>query len=108
MTRRIAAIVFIFLCTAFAWAVLGTTIFHRTYSSDSALRGRVASAWGAPQEQSPPTATYEQVASKTVETVEEGKKIVRTLQEKVQAPLPLDSSRVEVAFDLEHRQKGLL
>jgi hypothetical protein len=58
MGKRIAAIGFIFFCTAIAWAILASTIFYRTYSSDSQLRGKVASSWGAPQEQAPPTATY--------------------------------------------------
>jgi len=31
MIKRIAAIAFIFLCTAVAWAILGATIFQRTY-----------------------------------------------------------------------------
>lgn len=108
MTKRIAAIVFIFACTTVAWAILGATIFSRTYTSHSRLRGRVLSIWGAPHEQAPPTAIYEQLVPKTVEGIEDGKKFVRTVQEKVAVPLPLESSRVDVALDLEHRQKGLL
>jgi hypothetical protein len=30
MIKRIAAVTFIFLCTAVAWAILGATIFDRT------------------------------------------------------------------------------
>src|SRR5205807_6838334 len=30
------------------------------------------------------------------------------VEEKVEVPLPLDTSRIDVALDLEHRQKGLL
>ncbi len=56
MLKRIAAIAFIFGCTTFAWIILGSTIFYRTYGSDSALEGRVVSSWGAPQEQAPPSA----------------------------------------------------
>lgn len=108
MTKRIAAIVFIFLCTAVAWLILGATIFSRTYSADTTLRGNVASSWGAPHEQCPPVASYQQVALKTTESIEDGKKIVRNVQERSTIPLPLQSSRVDVALDLEHRQKGLL
>ena len=43
MTKRIIAIVFIFICASAAWAILGGTIFARTQGSDSTLRGRVAS-----------------------------------------------------------------
>lgn len=57
MIKRIAAITFIFLCTAFAWGVLGATIFQRTYESGSFSESRVASTWGAPQNQIPPAAS---------------------------------------------------
>ena len=61
MTKRIAAIIFIFACTTVAWAVLGSTIFYRTFDTDTRLQGRVASIWGAPQSQTPPTASYQRV-----------------------------------------------
>jgi len=108
MVKRIAAIVFIFVCTSFAWAILGATIFTRTYESDAQLKGRVASTWGAPHEQSPPTACYQRLVPRTVERIEAGKTVVRTEEDKVLVPLPLESSRVDVSLDLEHRQKGLL
>jgi hypothetical protein len=85
MLKRIAALIFIFVCTSFAWIVLGTTIFHRTYASNAHLRGRVASIWGGPHEQHPPSAT---TASGAV--------------------LPLERTRIAAAIDLERRQKGLL
>ena len=44
MWKRIAAIGFIFVCTAIAWGILASTIFYRTYSSDSDLRSKVASS----------------------------------------------------------------
>ncbi len=108
MVKRIVAIAFVFVMTAVAWAILGSTIFYRTYETDSALRGRVVSIWGAPHEQGSPTASYEQTVPKTVETIEEDRKIVRKTQERIVTPLPLESSRVDVALDLEHRRKGLL
>ena len=108
MIKRIIAIFSIFLCASAAWIILGATIFSRTYSSDSSLEDRVVSTWGAPQSQSPPAASCEQLVPKTVETVEDGKKKVITEQVKVTTLLPLESSRVDVDLDLEHRQKGLL
>ncbi|HEY4682036.1 MAG TPA: inner membrane CreD family protein [Candidatus Acidoferrales bacterium] len=108
MVKRIVAIAFVFVMTAVAWAILGSTIFYRTYETDSALRGRVVSIWGAPHKQGPSTASYEQTVPKTVETIEEDRKIVRKTQERIVTPLPLESSRVDVALDLEHRRKGLL
>ncbi len=108
MIKRIAAIVFIFLCTTFAWAILGTTIFQRTYSSDSSSEVRVASTWGAPQNQLPPTASYEEMVPKKEVTTENGKQIERVTQEKIITALPLESSHLNVDLNLEHRQKGLL
>ncbi len=108
MVKRIAALIFIFVCTTAAWMILGATIFARTESSDSRLKGQVASTWGAPQEQPPPTASWAQTQTKKVETEENGKKTTRTVEETTAIFLPLESSRVEVSLDLEHRQKGLL
>ncbi|MCL4522976.1 MAG: inner membrane CreD family protein [Acidobacteria bacterium] len=108
MVKRIAAIIFIFACTTVAWAVLGSTIFYRTYETDTRLEGQVASIWGAPQSQMPPTASYQRVELLTTETTENGKKKVVTTKTHVTTPLPLDSSRVDVALALEYRQKGLL
>lgn len=108
MGKRIAAIIFIFCCTAIAWGILGSTILYRTYESGSSLRGRVASTWGAPHEQRPPAATYEQIVPSTVESDVDGRKVERTVQKAVSMPLPLESSHINVALDLEYRQKGLL
>ncbi|MDX6613794.1 MAG: hypothetical protein QOD75_2980 [Blastocatellia bacterium] len=108
MTRRIIAIVFIFICTSVAWAVLGGTIFSRTYDSDSVSGERVASLWGSPQNQGPPAALFTQYVPKTEESTENGKKIVRTVDQRLEVPLPLESSHLDVNLDLDHRQKGLL
>ncbi|MGH9971380.1 MAG: hypothetical protein ACREBG_26790 [Pyrinomonadaceae bacterium] len=108
MTKRIIAIAFIFVCTSVAWAILGGTIFTRTYSLDSLAENRVASTWGAPQDQAPPTASFTHIVPKSEEIIENGKKAVRTVNEAVTTPLPLESSTIDVALDLEHRQKGLL
>lgn len=108
MIKRIIAIAFIFFCAAVAWAVLGATIFSRTYDSDLRLKGRVVSSWGAPHVQRPPRACYDRRVPKTVETVEDGRKVLRTTQETVSTVLPLEGSRVRASLNLEHRQKGLL
>ncbi len=108
MFKRIAAIAFIFLCTTVAWAVLGTTIFQRTYSSDSSSGVRVASTWGAPQNQLPPVAAYDEMVPKREVTTENGQKKEVVTQEKVTNILPLESSHLNVDLNLEHRQKGLL
>jgi inner membrane protein involved in colicin E2 resistance len=108
MTKRIIAIAFIFVCTSVAWAILGGTIFSRTYDSAASSNGSVASTWGAPQNQALPGASYTELVPKKEESTENGKKIIKTTQEEVTTDLPLESSAVDVAIDLEHRQKGLL
>ena len=108
MTKRIIAIAFIFVCTSVAWAILGGTIFSRTYSLDAIAENRVASTWGAPQNQAPPVASFIREVTREEASTENGKKIVKTIKEQVTIPLPLESSAVDVALDLEHRQKGLL
>lgn len=45
MTRKIIAIIFIFICASVAWAILGATIFARTYDSGTVSSNRVASTW---------------------------------------------------------------
>jgi hypothetical protein len=97
MVKRIIAIVLIFLGATAAWLILGATIFSRTYSSDGVAEKQVESLWGAAQAQRPPTAWYHRPPfSAKGETQTED------------VPLPLEASRVEVALDLAHRQKGLL
>ena len=108
MTKRIIAIVFIFVCASIAWAILGGTIFARTYDSAATANDKVASTWGARQNQGPPTATFTRIVPRNEEIFENGKKITRTINDEVTVPLPLESSAVDVALDLEHRQKGLL
>ncbi len=108
MTKRIIAIAFIFVCASVAWAILGGTIFARTYDSAASADNRVTSTWGAPQNQAPPTASFRESVSRNEESTENGKKIVKTIHEEVTTLLPLESSAVDVALDLEHRQKGLL
>jgi inner membrane protein involved in colicin E2 resistance len=108
MVKRIIAIVLIFLCASVAWAILGATIFNRTYSTDTTLKDRVVSIWGAPHKQMPPLATYNKVVTRQSETTLNGKKRVETIKENVTTPLPLESSRIDVRLALDHRQKGLL
>jgi inner membrane protein involved in colicin E2 resistance len=108
MLKRIAAIGFIFLCTAIGWAVLASTIFYRTYSSDSQLRGKVTSTWGAPQEQCPPTATYVVGSWRQVPGVENGKEVLRSVDDRRYFALTLQKSRVNASLHADYRRKGLL
>lgn len=108
MTKRITAIVFIFICTTVAWVILGATLFARTYDSGSISAGRVESTWGTKQNQAPPTASYNTPVTKQEETIENGIKQIKTVTEDQITDLPLDTSKIDVDIDLHHRQKGLL
>ncbi|MCA1578118.1 MAG: inner membrane CreD family protein [Acidobacteria bacterium] len=108
MTRKIVAIVFIFICTSVAWAILGTTIFARTYDSEAASSSRVASTWGTQQNQGPPAASYITQITKNQDVVENGKTIKKTWAEALTNDVPLETSKINVDLDLQHRQKGLL
>src|SRR5260370_11902199 len=98
MFKRVAAISAIFICTTVAWAILGSTIFYRTYDAESGLSGRVASTWGAPQGQAPPAIAREWQEEKTVEVEEKEKKITRTERQIHSEPVRIDASRVPPTF----------
>ena len=108
MFKRIAAITAIFVCTAVAWAILGSTIFYRTYNAESGLSGRVASTWGAPQAQTPPAITHEWQEERTVEVEENGKKTKHKETYTRSEPVKIDGSRITAALHIDYRQKGLL
>lgn len=109
MLGRIAAISFIFISTCVAWMILGGTITARTSKSRDSLNGRMESLWGGPHTQTQPTLSY------TVESVDakvtgDGKDPKRAKEDKVYTAfdIPMESSRIDVGLNLEHRQKGLL
>jgi len=108
LLRQILALAFIFVCTTIAWAILGATIFSRTYGASEQLQGHVASTWGTAQQQTPPTATYMVSEPTTSTTVENGKLIVHNGTNYRHIPLPLEASRIHVGINLDPRQKGLL
>src|ERR1700733_6616975 len=108
MIKRIIAISFIFVCTTVAWMILGATIFSRTYSASGHLDEKVASSWGTRQTQTPPTAAYWTEKLMTEQVQENGQTYNREVKKSVPTTLPLESSRVNVALNLDYRQKGLL
>ncbi len=108
MFKRIAAIALIFFCTAIAWAILGSTIFMRTYSSDSRLKDRVASSWGSPQGQAPPSAGYNQVSEETASTDSSGTTVIQHQKSQKWISFPIEKSRVNANLAIDYRRKGLL
>jgi Inner membrane protein CreD len=108
-TKKLFALSFIFVCATIAWAILGSTIFTRTYGLDDSLKSKVGSSWGTAQVQSPPTASYQKVTQQTQEVIDsKGKTANKLVEVKEEVPVPVDSTRVQVGLNLEHRQKGLL
>ena len=81
MTKKIIAIAFIFICASIAWAILGGTIFARTYDSGAVSSERVASTWGTQQNQGPPAASYTTRVEKQQEMLENGIKVVKKVNE---------------------------
>jgi inner membrane protein involved in colicin E2 resistance len=108
MFKRVAAIALIFFCTSIAWAILGSTIFMRTYSSDSRLKDRVASSWGSPQGQAPPSAGYNQVSEETATSDTPGTTVIRHQKSQTWIPFPIEKSRVNANLAIDYRRKGLL
>lgn len=107
MLSRIIAIAFIFAGTTVAWMILGTGLVVRSNQSESSLRDRVQSTWGAPHEQFPPTASWTLPGTVTETVVEDGHPVQRTMPRTQSIALPLEQSRLRVGLDLQHRQKGL-
>src|SRR5947208_13622583 len=108
MFKRIAAIAFIFGCTAVGWAILGSTIFYRTYNGESGMAGGVASTWGGPQVQERPGIAREWKEEKTVEMEEKGKKTTRKESYLRSEPVKIGGSQVAATLHIDYRQKGLL
>src|SRR5215813_7912461 len=81
MTKKIIAIVFIFICTSVAWAILGATLFSRTYDSGAVSANQVESLWGTSQNQAPPTASYKTTNTVQQASVENGVQVIRRINE---------------------------
>ena len=108
MIKRIAAMVFIFLCTTVAWLLLGATVNMRTQEQDRKLKSAVGQLWGTPQHQQAPTIYYLTEKQVKVETTKGAETVVETKEETVKHGLPLESSDIKVGLDLDYRRKGLL
>jgi hypothetical protein len=108
MLKRIVAITFIFGCTSCAWMILASTIMYRSSAPAEDLRSKVANTWGAPHEQKPPSAHYQERVFKTERKNENGKDVERLIETSLDRLVPLEGSRISADIHLEHRQKGLL
>jgi inner membrane protein involved in colicin E2 resistance len=108
MSKKLAAIVFIFICTAFAWFILGATILQRTNTQNNSLRSAVGQLWGTVQVQKAPSVFYETISQTKTKRVESGKTFSEIQTQTITNYVPLKSSQIDVSLFLQHRKKGLL
>lgn len=108
VTVRIAATIFIFICSAVAWIILGGTIFERTNTASTALNGHVQSIWGTPQTQSPPSASYTVRDAKAAQLTFNGTTVKSIEEKQTNVQLPIEASLIGADIAVDYRQKGLL
>lgn len=108
MIGRLIALIFIFVCTAASWMILGSTVLMRSEKQDGRLRGAVAKLWGTAHRQQAPEVWYEIKRPVQTKSIEGGRTNILIRTETIMNRVPLDSSQVRVALALEHRRKGLL
>ncbi|HAD82012.1 MAG: hypothetical protein A2509_07730 [Candidatus Edwardsbacteria bacterium RIFOXYD12_FULL_50_11] len=109
MAKKIAAIVFVFFCTAMAWVILGGVTVDRTNSQDSKLKRAVGQLWGTTQRQSAPLVFYQvRQEQKVVKATEGGRTVTETRTSLSDYYLNLESSDIRADLRLTHRKKGLL
>ncbi|MFN7955745.1 MAG: hypothetical protein U0610_28780, partial [bacterium] len=111
--QRLAAIGFIFLCTAAGWFFLGSSIVVRTGQKSGSLEAEVERLWGGRHRQLAPTAEIERTSSIAEPVTEKdaaGAAMTRVIQRDVveRSALVLGSSELHVALHVDHRRKGLL
>ena len=89
--KRLFAILFIFICTAVAWFILGGALETRTARTTLATSGAVLEGWGPPMVQHHPVAFYQSP------TTRDGRVLVRPI-----------SGQVGVVLKYAPKRKGLI
>lgn len=108
MSRRVIAILSIYICMAASWFILGSTVFLRSETQDAKLRGMVSQLWGRPQVQATPSVSYETQRTNEEQVVTGGVTNRHLKVQTVNNAVPLQGSQVDVGLALDYRQKGLL
>jgi inner membrane protein involved in colicin E2 resistance len=114
MAKKIAAIILIYCAICAAWLILGGTTTARTHDYGSRLSAEVAGLWGEVQMQQAPQVDFLWWTTEayTEEVTDPKTKVVHLIKKQKQVlnrkPVLVDSSNIDVDFDLEHRKKGLL
>ncbi|HXF40969.1 MAG TPA: inner membrane CreD family protein [Blastocatellia bacterium] len=109
MVKRIAAIAVVYLVAVVGWITLAGTISYRTENQDVALKQQVGHLWGTPLEQKAPAAVLT-VENKPLLADSRGsqKVVIVRAASTDKYDLPLVQSDINVGFELDQRQKGLL
>lgn len=112
--RRLLAIGFVWLASAGAWAILGSTLAIRSGSASGILFGEVESLWGPALVQAPPSAkgveTHRARAREQRYDEKERRyfSVERDTDVTTERDLALESSDLDARLQLEHRRKGLV
>lgn len=106
MVKRIVAIAVVYLIAVVGWITLAGTITYRTDHQDEELKHQVGQLWGTPLEQKAPSASLTvENDSHIPSAVERGVVVVRPVGT---YEVRLVQNNIQVGFNLEQRQKGLL
>lgn len=108
MLKRIIAMTFIFICTTFAWIILGTITNIRTYKYDGNLKKAVGQLWGSVQKQGAPILFKQVKKEKDLKTIQDGKSKEEIQIVTENLPIILEGSNINVKLNLDQRKKGLL
>ncbi len=108
MFKKIAAIVFIYICTVIAWVILGGAMHVRSNEQDTKLKYAVADLWGNFQKQKAPTFYFYNIELKKIKKVQNKQTIYETKEIKIRNNLTIEASDINVKINLKHRKKGLL
>jgi len=108
MRKRISSLIVIFIFTTIAWVVLGGVTTFRTYKQNTRLKSSVGQLWGTSQNQNAPSVYYQVMTSRKVKTTSGGETTVETKTDVATHYLNLESSDIDIKFDLDYRKKGLL
>ena len=107
--QRLIAIGLIIVGSGVAWFILGGSVAIRTGASDQRLAREVEQIWGGAHRQMAPSAWYERsrvVTEPADRDKPDAGMVSRTVVDRL--PIPIVSSRIDAALDLDQRRKGLL
>lgn len=108
MIKHIIALIFIFMCTTFAWFILGVLTEARTYTQKSELKQVVGELWGSTQNQNAPNIYFLTKEPRKTKSIQDNKVTEKIEYDIITNTIKLDSSDINVNIKLDPRKKGLL